>query len=79
MVSTSEFHEPQFSHRPVHLGYTAPHCWQTNLVLDLAIAQLSHCPEASISRYAGLNLDYHLIIVSQISSYHLPSLDLAED
>src|SRR4051794_3081986 len=35
--STKVFHSPHSGQRPVHLGCSLPHCWQTNtvLVLDL--------------------------------------------
>jgi hypothetical protein len=31
-VSTKVFHSPQSGQRPVHLGCSLPHCWQTNMV-----------------------------------------------
>src|SRR5580704_2960914 len=31
------FHAPQPSHRPVHLAWTEPHCWQTKRACDRGI------------------------------------------
>jgi hypothetical protein len=32
VLSTKVFHSPQSGQRPVHLGCSLPHCWQTNIV-----------------------------------------------
>jgi hypothetical protein len=37
VCSVKEFHAPQSGQRPVHLGCSLPHCWQTNTVLVLVL------------------------------------------
>ena len=34
--SSSELQAPQSRHRPIQRTYSAPHCWQTNMVEILA-------------------------------------------